>query len=128
MPLKATARSRWSSLLEPADEPIAAAANGIPDDCIVALGGWENSDLTAGILRFEIDGGYSRPSAFDTAELEEALGITAEDPEIDGETAEIAFTTTEDGPPGSRVRDHAHALRLGLRLRLAGAPQLLGPL
>lgn len=90
-------------LLEPADQPIAAAANGIPDDCITTLGGWENAELTEGTLRFAFDSEASAEN-FDLDELNESLRITAEEPAVDGETAEIAFTSEQDGPAVSRTR------------------------
>jgi hypothetical protein len=90
-------------LLETADQPIAAAANGVPDDCITTLGGWENAQLTEGTLRFVVDGGADAES-FDLDQLGESLRLTTEDPEVDGDTAEISFTSEEGGPATSRTR------------------------
>jgi hypothetical protein len=89
-------------LLEPADQPIQAAGQGVPDDCVTYLGGWENADTTEGVLRYEIDGGASADN-LDLDGLEQSLAITAEKPAVDGDTMEIPFTGDRD-QPGSRVR------------------------
>jgi hypothetical protein len=92
------------SLLEPADQPIQQAATGAPGNCVTALGGWENAQTTEGVLAFKVNGGADA-EAFDTTQLERSLGLEAEEPTTDGDTAQIAFTSDEQGgPPGSRVR------------------------
>ncbi len=90
------------SLLEPADQPIQQVAGGIRDDCVTALGGWENAQTTAGVLAYRVDGGADA-DAFDTGELDHSLGLDSAEPTTDGDTAQVPFTTDAD-PPGSRVR------------------------
>jgi hypothetical protein len=89
-------------LLEPADQPIQQVAKGIPDDCVTALGGWENAQTTEGVLTFQVEGGADA-DAFDTGELEHQIGLDAGEPSVDGDTAQVPFTT-DISPPGSRVR------------------------
>jgi hypothetical protein len=91
------------SLLEPADQPIQQAAQGVPDDCVTALGGWENAQLSEGVLRFDLADGSSA-DVLDVNELEHGLSIQADDPEENDGYAEVAFTRAADGPPGSSVR------------------------
>lgn len=91
------------SLLGPADQPIQQAANGVQDDCVSALGGWENAQTTKGVLAFKVDGGADA-SAFDTAQLDHDLGIDTGEPTTDGDTAQVPFTKAAGGgSPGSPV-------------------------
>jgi hypothetical protein len=91
------------SLLAPADQPIEQAANGADGSCVERLGGWENAALSEGVLRFELAAGSSA-DVIDTKELEQGLGIAADEPVDSDGYAEVAFTATADGPPASRVR------------------------
>jgi hypothetical protein len=101
---KAGGPTNLLGLLTPADQPLQAAGSGVPDNCVTSLGGWENAQTTEGVLRFTIDGGASVDN-FDLDQLNLALGINADEPTVDGDTAEIAFTTDDGGgPPRSRVR------------------------
>lgn len=93
-------------LLAPADQPVQAAAAGNPsDDCLAAVGGWENAALTEGVVRFGLaDDQQADAEAIVTDELEEGLSFDTGEPTVDGAYGEIPFTAPEDGPPGSRIR------------------------
>ncbi len=104
-------------LLEPADQPIAAAANGIPDDCVTALGGWENAELTEGTLSFVFDSEASAEN-FDLEELNELASHHGGGAERRRRNGRDRLHHRAGRPGGQSHPRDADPVRLRLRLRL----------